>query len=1074
VQGVREPMAVYRPLTHKGMQTKGRGVEGLASVLVGRDEETQALQAAVETVLGGMGGIVTVVGEAGIGKSRLVAEVKLWALGNGNEVAWLEGRCLSYATNVAYHLWLDMLRQWLNIAAETQPDNTAEVLRVKVQEVCPDLIGEVYPFLARLLSLPLDEASAARIRGIDAGGMQVLTHRAFETLLASISQQHPLVLVCEDLHWADSTSVALLEHLLPLTDRISLLLVCVMRPVTEHSCWQIKEIAAREYRHRYTDVWLDTLSTSESGELIGNLLNIEELPCELRDRILERAEGNPFFLEEILRSLIEDEAIMYESTPDPSTGLETRHWVVTGEIDDLSIPDTLHGVLTARIDRLEPGARRVLQLASVIGRTFSFGLLAAISESGETGKLDTNLVTLQRAQLIREKARLPEREYIFKHVLTQEAAYNGLLKRERRTIHRQVVESIEKLYPERIEEQLGLLAYHWEQAGDTEQAVIYLRKAGEQAAAQYANAEAVDYFSRALALVKEEGAALRYDLLLSREKVNDLLGKRELQAQDLEILSKLAERLDKKNPQPGKSRQAEVGMRRIHLAIRTGEYMEAGEKAREIVRLAQTAQDIYAEASAYREWGRSLRYEEKFTDAQVKIAQALAIAKDANLNEIIFDSLHSLITCYIPVGDYYRAAVAGEQALKICRDIGDRNREGIALRDLSFAFHQQQNYVKSLSYAEESLRVCRETGNRRGEGWAFLSIGRCHLLQPLGKYEEIENCANQALIILREVGDMAGIENAYSLLILSAGNQNDDVKAINYAQQALNTYRQLGHRQYETSILNTIGYYLRKQGQYTESQRYNEKALYISREIAFQTGNGVALVNMGHIFSDLGDYETAKIYLENSLSIANELNISHLICECLVALGFISLALTDCEQAYQYGHQALTIANENDNIAMQGQASFLLGHVYVCLDKWDEAWIAYNQYITLTKQTLFWNINVYKTRPIEAKTGLARLALIRADPIKALKFVEEILEYVDEEPGLPYNYQPLRIYLTCIQVLQANQDPRAEKVLEQAYNLIQERAATIEDEDLHRSYLENVPENREIVALWERRSDVME
>ena len=162
VQGVREPIAVYRPLAHKGIQTKGRGIEGLVSALVGRDREFQALQAAVKSVLRGMGGIVTVVGEAGIGKSRLVAEVKSWALGKGNEVIWLEGRCLSYTTNVAYHLWMDMLQQWLDIAAEMPLVNIAEILRTRILGVCPDEYSEVYPFLARLLSLPLDEASAAR------------------------------------------------------------------------------------------------------------------------------------------------------------------------------------------------------------------------------------------------------------------------------------------------------------------------------------------------------------------------------------------------------------------------------------------------------------------------------------------------------------------------------------------------------------------------------------------------------------------------------------------------------------------------------------------------------------------------------------------------------------------------------------------------------------------------------------------------------------------------------------------------------------------------------------------------
>ncbi len=504
VKGVSQPVTVYRPLAARDLGGKGRGIEGLSSPLIGRDEELGALRKALDDLQRGVGGIVTLVGEAGIGKSRLVAEIRRSAAGGqqSDGVQWVEGRCLSYGGSIAYLLWLDMLRGVLGVAPDAPSEVVRDALRARVQALCPDRFDAVYPYLCRLMSLPLEDKYAV-IRDLQGENLRAEVFWAVQTLVESAARQQPLVMVCEDLHWADATSLALLERVLALTDRAALLLICVFRPEVEHGCWQIKEMAARLYRHRHTDLWLDALSADESQVLVGHLLRIEDLPVALRAKILDHAEGNPFYVEEIIRTLIDDGAIVCEdeglSTADASSALRTSHWRATREIADIPIPDTLHGVLSARIDRLQEETRRVLRLASVIGRVFFYRVLAEITR-GEA-QLDTRLLTLQRQQLIRERARVPELEYIFKHELTREAAYNGLLKRERRAYHRQVAEALERLFPEQADEQAGLLAHHWERAEGPEKAVRCLLRAGEQARAAYANEEAADYYQRALVLM---------------------------------------------------------------------------------------------------------------------------------------------------------------------------------------------------------------------------------------------------------------------------------------------------------------------------------------------------------------------------------------------------------------------------------------------------------------------------------------------------------------------------------------------------------------------------------------------
>jgi class 3 adenylate cyclase len=505
VKGVSQPVAVHRPLARKALRGKGRGIAGLESPLVGRQAELRALREAIERLRAGMGGIVTLVGEAGIGKSRLVAEIRKLVLsvseGSANpqlatrntqlatrNLQWIEGRCLSYTAAIAYQLWLDMLRGFLGIAPDAPLAAVSDALQEWVHALCPECFDDVFPYLTRLMSLPLTTEQEAILHSLGAEGLQARTLGALETLIEHATRQQPLVIVCEDLHWADPTSLDLLERLLALTDRTPLLLICVFRPQTEHGCWRIMETAARLYRHRHTDLRLDPLSAAESEMLVTNLLRsvpiltggtarwpADNLRSELKARILSRGEGNPFYVEEILRSLIERGDIVCDEV--------TCRWEAAPDVDEIVIPETLHGVLMARIDRLPQETKRILQLASVIGQIFSYRVLAAIvqdctlSQTGKgqrIGELDDHLVILQREQMIRKRARKPEREYIFEHQLTLEAAYNSLLRRERRSVHRQVAAVLERLYPDRTEEQVKLLAYHRERAGEPEKANVHL------------------------------------------------------------------------------------------------------------------------------------------------------------------------------------------------------------------------------------------------------------------------------------------------------------------------------------------------------------------------------------------------------------------------------------------------------------------------------------------------------------------------------------------------------------------------------------------------------------------------
>jgi len=846
VRGRAEPVNVFRVLESRVVAGKPRGIEGLESPLVGRDAEFQALQEVLERLQAGVGGIVTIVGEAGIGKSRLVAELLKEAV--PLDVRWVEGRCLSYGESMAYLPWVDMLQGLLGMSVEDAPVAVRDVLRRWVEGLCPDHFDEVYPFLGRMMSLPLEEVVEARLQGLEPEGLKVLTFRALEAVLESAASGRPLVLVCEDLHWADPSSLELMEHLLGLMDRASLLLVCALRPHREHGCWGTREAAARLYPHRHTDMWLNPLSADESQALVGNLLRVEALPQALRERILEHAEGNPFYMEEIIRSLIDSESIVRD---DAGT-----YWRATRPVEDIAIPDTLQGVLMARIDRLEEDARRVLQMASVIGRIFPYRVLVAIAH--EAVELRPHLSALQREEMIRERMRVPELEYIFKHHLTQEAAYNGLLRRERRLFHRQVAEALERLFPDRIEEQLGLLAHHWEAAGERDKAVEYLRRAGEQAAAQYASAEAVGYFSRALDLTPREDLAARYELLLAREGVYYAQMALDAWGQDLATLQEMAEDL-------GNDRhRAQVALHRAYHAYQSADYPASITAAQRAIDLARAIHEVGIEAEAYIRWGVALGFQGRLRASLARKRQALRLARASHLRRVEGAVLYEIGWHRWMKGNLASAMVCFQRSLRILREVGDRRSEGEALRWLGRASDFQGDYDQARAYLEESTRVFREMGSRWEETKSLTSIGRVY--HGLGDYDRARAYYDRCLQVSREVG--ARREEAYVLsdLGLLCHHMSDDEAAREHAQQALTVFREQGGAgSYRGVPQLCLGHALVGLASFDEARDAYGQARVLSREMGLPNRAAEALAGLARVSLRQEDLPQARAHVEEIL-----------------------------------------------------------------------------------------------------------------------------------------------------------------------------------------------------------------
>lgn len=353
---------------------RGLAGAGLESPMVGRDAELATLLQLAEAVRAGLGRAALILGEPGLGKTRLISEWRaaLDRQPDRRPPRWAEGRCLSYGQGLAYHLLVDLLRSLLGVPEAAGEAETRTALHALSDELFAHAAPEVYPYLGHLLSIRLEEAAAEQVSVLDPQALQAQYLAAVRRLLGALAARQPLVLVLEDLHWADPSSIDLLVKLLPLASAAPVLLCMATRPERDASAWRLVTAARETLGGSLTEISLHALSDSDSRQLVANLLQIEALPESVRAAILRKAEGNPFFVEEVIRMLIDRAAIVKRGDD----------WVAAAGIEQVEIPDNLHSLLLARIDRLPEDVRHTLRVAAVIGRQFPVKVLEHVLQEG--------------------------------------------------------------------------------------------------------------------------------------------------------------------------------------------------------------------------------------------------------------------------------------------------------------------------------------------------------------------------------------------------------------------------------------------------------------------------------------------------------------------------------------------------------------------------------------------------------------------------------------------------------------------------------------------------------------------
>jgi DNA-binding NtrC family response regulator/tetratricopeptide (TPR) repeat protein len=733
-----------------GRERSGLGLGRPRASFVGRRQDIELLQSRLASVMTGHGQIVGVVGDAGIGKSRLIFEFRQSL--RHQPIAYLEGHCLSYGASVPYLPVLEILRQSLGITEGHAPGVGAEKVRAGLAAVGmePD---EWAPYLLLLLGI---KEGTERLATLSPEAIKSRTLEAMRQLGLKASRQRPVVFVLEDLHWIDKTSEECVAAMVESLAGTPTLFLATYRPGYRPG-WMDKSYA--------TQIALQPLSEDDSMAVVRSVLPSQPVPDPLARMILEKAEGNPFFLEELSRAVREQ-----------------------GDLGAIpAVPDTIHDVLAARIQRLPADARNMLQTASVLGREVSAGLLRAVSDGAEA--VDAALADLTSLEFLHPWSEAGESVYVFKHALTQEVAYESLMPDRRQAIHVAAGRALERFYEGRLQEVYDRLAHHYARTGETAKAVEYLARFADKSARGYAHDEAVKALTEALSHVERLPADIQdrkrielilrlprsltplgrlselFSLLLGErdrvERLQDpalaahyhyvlgrayMLGPRDLAMEHARRALAEAERCG----DPAAMGRA-YGVLAVTGAL-SGEVARGIEDGRRAVTLLEKTEDLTSLCYAYWALGQCCARIGAFEDAMAAAVRARSIA------EAIGDQPQQASATWV-IGIVHAAMGNGEEGIAACQGAVQMTRDAlnraIATGWLGYAYLEKGDAARAIASLEQSIPFLHEFGVRALEGWFTAFLADAHRLE--GNLERAEAVSLEALHMATEADSRVAV-----------------------------------------------------------------------------------------------------------------------------------------------------------------------------------------------------------------------------------------------------------------------------------------------------------------------------
>ncbi|HXD95337.1 MAG TPA: adenylate/guanylate cyclase domain-containing protein [Candidatus Acidoferrum sp.] len=863
IKGLGEPVEVFELVGAGAARTRLEAAarRGLTR-FVGRTAELEQLRDALERASVGHGQVVAVVGEPGVGKSRL-----FWELTHSHRVHGcliVQSASVSYGKATAYLPVIELLRGYFEIDSRDDPRKIREKVTGKVLTLAPVLASAVTALLA-LLDVPVDEVPW---QALDPFQRRQQTLDAVKRLLLRESEVQPLVVVFEDLHWIDGETQTLLDSLVDSLPAARLLLLVNYRPEYRHA-WSGKTY--------YRQLRIDPLPPESADELLDSLLGTDATLGPFKRLMVERTEANPLFLEESVRALVETGALAGERGA----------YRLTRPGESLKIPATVQAILASRIDRLRPEAKRLLQAAAVVGKDVPMPLLLAIADVPEH-EVRTELTSLQAAEFLYETRLFPDLEYTFKHALTHEVAYQGLLHDRQRALHARITEAIERLSTERLAEQAERLAHHALRGELWEKAVAYLRQAGLRATARAAYREAVANLEQALGALRHlpdsrETTELTIDIRIDIRNALLPLGDRVRMADHLHEAEVLARTLGDQR------RLGRIATFMVIECLNSGDYDGAVRFGLEALTIGRTLGDRSTEVVATSFLGMTHLARGEFNDAAALLERNVALEGDLRYERFGAPAIQSVLS-------------------------------GAHLAEV---LSQRGRFDEAIGHAEAAVQIAEAADNAFSLYWGVFALGLAHLRR--GDLPRATRVLERGLDICRTwqfvvatpvVGSTLGA--AYAL----AGRADE---ALPLVADAVEEFRNRQTHVWPVLVLLCAGTTYLSAGRIDEAASHAREALALSRRLGARGSEAHALCLAGDVASTGGAEDDADGYYREALALAEELGMRPLVAHCHLGVGKLCRRTGKRDEAGEHLTAAVRMYGEMDMRFWREKAATDLG-----------------------------------------------------------------------------------------------------------------------------------------------------
>lgn len=814
--------------------------------LIGRRAERRLFRQLLRDMRQGKSHVLIVEGEAGIGKSRLVEE--FMAINHSSGLTHLLGTAYSIEQHTPYRAWRDILSQYFRIEELTDPAQREARIRQVVAEFLPTQLPRL-PLLNDILPVNFSDSELTATLEPELRAQNVVI--LVLALLQMWAEKRPLLLVLEDAHWLDPMSWELTQQVARglTVHRRDFMLVLAMRPIEEAS--KAHEVVQEIHTlSGFVSMNLGNMEPDEIVRLIARRLTLDNdvLPETLVNLINTRSSGNPFFAQELVYNLLERGVIVLEEQ-----GNGRLQCQISSDLTriGLSMPNTIQGLILARIDRLAPDKQLALKVAAVIGRTFRFTILAhTVKQQTEAvaKALENHLEFLASRELTALDVPEPDLVYIFKHIITQEVAYDTLLFTQRRQLHRTVAEWYETEFdnPETLAPYYGLLAHHYHYAEDEGKELVYSMLAGKEAAKRYANETAVQFFSRALELTPQMNET-RYELLLQREQVYELIGARHNQKADLDDLLGVARYLEVDESRPL--------LRLAQYFINSSEYDEAETAVRAI--LARQPDDTM-QTESYTLLGRIAWQQSDYSQAETHLQQALTLAKKSEDVPLQAEAQLNLGATYWYQGQQAKATEQYLQAIVLYRQMGEQRKVAGCLSSLGAISGEMGDSSSAIHYAKQALAICQTIGYRRGLSIIQTNLGAEYY--DLGDYEAASTILQEAINISREIDNRWCEAVSLDTLGLVYHNQGAYDQAERLFNQSLHIHQERNDARNECFVLTHLGNTFIAKDQLDQAESLHKKAMQTRLEMqeeAFSIDNQASLAQIAFLQNNLVEAEAS-------------------------------------------------------------------------------------------------------------------------------------------------------------------------------------------------------------------------